>query len=107
MKKYINGVISGVIAGVINCLFLLFAKDLEIIVFISTFITWIAIGILISSVDYKANGVIKGIVVSLLVSLSSLVYIFASAIFGGIWTLITTLLVGAFMGYIIEKINTK
>lgn len=107
MKKYINGVIFGIIAGVINCLFLLFAKDLEITVFLSTFITWIVTGILISSVDYKANGVIKGIVVSLLVSLSSLVYTFVSTIFGGIWILFTTIVVGASMGYIIDRINIK
>lgn len=107
MRKYISGAISGIIAGVINCAFLLFAKDLETTVYISTFITWIVTGMLISSVDYKANGVIKGIAVSLLVSLPSLVYTFASTIFGGIWTSLTTVLVGAFIGYIIDRINIK
>lgn len=53
--------------------------------------------------DYKING----IVVSLLVSLSSLVYTFANIIFGGIWAFFTTILVVAFMGDIIGKINNK
>lgn len=107
MKKYINGIIAGIIVGIFHCLFLLFAKGLEITVFISTFITWIVVGVLISSVDFKTNSIIKGVTVSLLVSLPSLVYTFTSTIFGGIWTLFTTVLVGAFMGYIIDKRNKR
>lgn len=107
MKKYISGSICGIIAGIINCLFLLFAEDLEITIFISTFIIWLVIGILISSVDFKTNSIIKGIIVSLLVSSPSLVYTISSTLLGAIWTTVTTLLVGAFMGYIIEKVNNK
>lgn len=107
MKKYISGIISGITAGAINCLFLLFASDLEITVFISTFITWIVTGFLISSVDFKLNSILKGIIVSLLISLSSLIFTYSSSILGGIWTTITTIIVGAFMGYIIDKIGAK
>ena len=94
MKKYISGIISGIIAGLINCLFLLFASDL-------------VIGFLISSVNFKVDGILKGIIVSLLLSLSSLIYTFSSNIFGGIWTIITTIMVGAFMGYIIERVQNR
>ena len=107
MKKYISGIISGILAGVINCLFLLFSQDLEITVFISTFVIWVVTGILISSVDFNVNGILKGIIVSVLVSMSSLIYTFSSTIIGGIWTLITTIMVGAFMGYIVQKVNEK
>lgn len=107
MKKYKCGIISGIIAGVINCLFLLFANDLDITVFIATFITWVVTGLFISSVDFKLNSIVKGVIVSLLISLSSFIYTYSSSIFGGIWTTITTIIVGAFMGYIIEKINAK
>ncbi len=105
MKKYVSGIISGLIAGVINCLFLLFASDLEFTVFISTFINWVVIGLLISSVNFKLNSILKGIMVALLLSASSLVYTFFSNIFGGMWTIITTIMIGAFMGYIIDKAN--
>lgn len=107
MNKYKKGIMTGVIAGVINCLFLIFAKDIEIVVYISTFVTWMVIGLFISSVDFKINNIFKGILVSLFVSFPSLVYTFSSTLFGAIWTTITTLFVGAFMGFIIEKINNK
>ena len=105
MKKYITGIIIGTIAGVINCLFLFFANDLETPVFVSIFFMWIVIGLLIHAVNFKMNGLLKGIVVSLLVSISSLIYTFSSTVFGGIFTLMTTVLVGAFMGYLIDKVN--
>lgn len=107
MKKYISGILSGIIAGLINCLFLFFASDLEVTIFISTFINWVVIGLLISSVNFKIDGILKGIVVALLLSLSSLIYTFSSNIFGGIWTIITTIMVGAFMGYIIERVQNR
>lgn len=80
MNKYIRGIITGAVAGIINCLFLLFAKDIEITVYISTCITWIVIGLLICSVDFKIREILKGIIVALLVSLPSLVYTFSSTI---------------------------
>lgn len=107
MKKYISGITSGIIAGVINCLFLLFASDLEVTVFISTFINWVVIGLLISSVNFKLNSILKGITVSLLLSISSLVYTFSNNVFGGIWTIVTTITIGAFMGYVIDKANSR
>lgn len=42
--------------------------------------------------------------VSFLVSASSLVYTFTSSASGSIWTLINTLVVGAVIGYAIEKV---
>ena len=67
----------------------------------------VVIGFLISSVNFKVDGILKGIIVSLLLSLSSLIYTFSSNIFGGIWTIITTIMVGAFMGYIIERVQNR
>lgn len=103
MNKYFKGIIIGLVAGIVNCVFLLFAKDIEITVYISTFITWTVIGLLISSVDFKINSVLKGTIVSLLVSLPSLVYTLSSTIIGTIWTFLTTLFIGAFLGYIIKN----
>lgn len=103
MNKYFKGIIIGLVAGIVNCVFLLFAKDIEITVYISTFITWTVIGLLISSVDFKINSILKGTIVSLLVSLPSLVYTLSSTIIGAIWTFLTTLFIGAFLGYIIKN----
>ncbi len=107
MKKYMSGITSGMIAGVINCLFLLFASDLEVIVFLSTFTNWVIIGVLISSVDFKFNSILKGIVVSLLLSVSSFLYTFSSNILGGIFITTTTIIIGALMGYIVDKVNNQ
>lgn len=104
MKRIVVGLIGGAIGSIINILFLLLAPDLEIEVYIATGITWIAIGILISLCNFKINGILKGIMVSFLVSASSLVYTFTSSASGSIWTLINTLVVGAVIGYAIEKV---
>ncbi len=103
MKKYTKGALIGIIVGIFNCLSLIFVKDIEITVYISTFITWIVIGIFTNIVKIDLNSIIKGIIVALLVSLPSLVYTVASSIFGAIWTLATTLISGAILGYFIEK----
>lgn len=105
MKKYISGISIGALAGVINCLFLLMASDLEVTVFISSFISWIVIGFLISTVDFKTSGLIKGIVVSFFITMPSLVYTIKATVLGALWTIFTTLLIGAFLGFLIEKVN--
>ena len=74
MKRIVIGLIGGIIGAVINIFFLLFAPNLEIEVYVATGITWIAIGILISLCNFKMNSILKGIIVSFLVSASSLVY---------------------------------
>lgn len=107
MKKIVIGFCSGIIGAIINIIFLLFVPDLEIEIYLSTGVTWIVIGILISSCSFKLNGILKGIIVSFLVSASSLIYTITSSISGAMWTLINTLIVGAIIGYAIEKVNSK
>lgn len=105
MKKCINGIIVGIVAGIINCLFLLFASDIEITVYISTIITWAITGLIISSTNFKLKGILKGIIISVLISLPSFVFTISSTLFGTIWTLGETILFGAIIGYVIEKTN--
>lgn len=107
MKKIIIGICGGIIGAVINILFLLFAPDLEIEVYLSTGITWLVIGVLISSCSFKLNGILKGIIIAILVSSSSLVYTITSSISGAVWTMINTIIVGAIIGYAIEKVSSK
>ena len=84
MKRIVIGLIGGIIGAVINIFFLLFAPNLEIEVYVATGITWIAIGILISLCNFKMNSILKGI-----------------------WTMINALVVGAIIGYVVEKIISK
>ena len=107
MKRIVIGLIGGIIGAVINIFFLLFAPNLEIEVYVATGITWIAIGILISLCNFKMNSILKGIIVSFLVSASSLVYTLTSSISGAIWTMINALVVGSIIGYVFEKIISK
>lgn len=107
MKRILIGLIGGILGAIVNVAFLFFAPDLKFEVYLSTAITWIVIGILISVCDFKINGPLKGIVVSLLVSASSLVYTMASSLSGAIWTVVNILLVGAVMGYGIDQLAKK
>ncbi len=107
MKKIFVGICGGIVGALINILFLLFAPDLEMEVYLSTGVTWIAIGILISSCNLKVNKVLKGIVVAILVSSSSLIYTITSSVSGGLWTLINTIIVGAIIGYSVDKIISR
>lgn len=105
MEKYRNGIVVGILAGGINCLFLLFASDIEVPVYVSTILTWFVIGLFISATSFKAAGSLKGILVSLLISLPSFVYTISSTIFGTIWNILTTIIVGAIIGSVLEKKN--
>nr|WP_307991729.1 hypothetical protein [uncultured Niameybacter sp.] len=107
MKKILVGLISGSIGAIINIAFLLFAPDLKLEVYLSTVITWLAIGILMSVCDLKLNSLLKGIIVALLVSASSLVYTVSSSFSGAVWTLINTLVIGAMIGYFTDKFSSK
>lgn len=104
MKKIAIGICGGIIGAVINILFLLLAPGLDIKVYISTAVTWLVIGIFISSCSFKLNGILKGIIISILVSASSLIYTAASSVSSTVWTLIPTVIIGAVMGYAIEKV---
>lgn len=104
MKKILIGLAGGVVGAIINVAFLLFAPNLEMEVYLSTAITWLTTGILISMCDLKMNGIVKGISVAILVFASSLVYTMSSSFSGAMWTIVNTVMVGAFIGYSIEKL---
>ncbi len=105
MKKILIGLVGGIIGAIINVAFLFFSPNLAINIYLSTAITWIVIGILISTCNFELNGIIKGILVAVLVSASSLVYTISSSFIGAIWSIVNTVIVGAIIGYAIEKIS--
>lgn len=106
MKKYVVGLFCGVAGAAVNMVFLLSAPGLGPEVFVSTGITWIVTGILISACDFKLKGFFRGMLVAVLVSASSLVYTFIASVSGGIWTLVSTIMVGAVMGYAVDRTGT-
>ncbi|MBY0754069.1 hypothetical protein K5V21_01240 [Clostridium sardiniense] len=107
MKNYIVGIIVGLLGGMVNILFLLFAPDIDISVYVSTFITWTIIGLLISSSNFKLNGFLKGSLIAVMLSLPSIVYTISFSVFGAIWTLINSIIIGAIMGFVIENVQKK
>ena len=59
MKKYYIGVLVGTLGATWNTVFLLMASGINNNVYISIFLMWICIGILISACDFKLNGAIN------------------------------------------------
>lgn len=105
MKKYLIGVLSGVVGGIGNTAFLFFAPNIENAVYISTFVTWLVIGLLIASSDFKLSGIFKGAIIAVLISLPSLIFTIVSSPTGAIWSLANAIIFGALMGFVIDKVH--
>jgi hypothetical protein len=106
MKDLVKGIIAGAIAGAINLLPLLFASDIEATVLVSTVITWILVGLFIAATDFKLPRCVHGIIVALLISLPTLVYIFPRSLFAALWTTVLAILFGAILGIILKRKKT-
>lgn len=107
MKKLFAGFCCGGAGAAVNLLFLVLAPDIELQVYLSTGLTWVAIGILTAFCNFSLNGALKGILVALLVSAPSLVYTVTASAAGAVWTILNTLVVGAAIGYAADKIISK
>lgn len=106
MKKIIGGLIIGAVLGVINVAPLLF-QELEISVVLSNYIIWLVAGFVLSIAELKMKHVMQGVLIALIVSASSLVYIAASGAAALVWTLLWTVLSGGLMGVSYEKLVVK
>jgi len=107
VNKIFIGIGLGAVAGVINALFLTFAQDIEWTVYLSTIITWIVCGFFISSSALRINGIRKGILIAILISIPSLIYVLSANLVGAVWTIMWTILFGGIIGFLIEKIDKK
>jgi hypothetical protein len=104
MKKVKNGILLGFIAGVIDIIPMLLERstwDANI----SALSMWVVIGIFVSTIEWKINSIVKGILISFLV-------LFPSAIIQGwkepislIPIISITIILGGILGYSIRKIN--
>lgn len=102
-KAYL-GIILGVIVGVINVLPMILQKiswDANI----STFLTWVIVGFLISTTNLKLQGILKGIIISILIFIPSTIFVIESNLTGAIWIIVMTLIFGSLLGYLIDRLG--
>lgn len=104
MKKYLIGLGAGAAGAVVNVLFLLMAPGISLNVYLSTAITWLVIGLLVSACNFPVQGSFKGVLVALLISLPSFVYTVSSSISGTLCTLGNTIIWGAVLGFAVDKL---
>ncbi|MFT9076023.1 hypothetical protein [Ethanoligenens sp.] len=107
MKRFVIGIGIGAVAGIINILPMLFAKNIGFTIYLSTFITWLIIGFFIVSSSLRLNGTLKGILISVLISLPSLIFTFASTLYGAIWNIAWVLILGAVTGSVLDKLAVR
>ncbi len=70
----------------------------------SAFCMWVVVGVFISSINWKINNILKGIIVSLLVFLPCGIIIGSREVFALIPIILMTLILGGLSGYLISKI---
>ncbi|MBZ9607919.1 hypothetical protein G9F73_008880 [Clostridium estertheticum] len=103
-NKVYLGIILGVIVGVINVLPMILQK-VSYDANISTFLTWIIVGFFISTTNLKIQGILKGIIISILIFIPSTVFVIESNLTGAIWIIVMTLIFGSLLGYLIDKLG--
>ncbi|MBN2547174.1 MAG: hypothetical protein JXB50_15335 [Spirochaetes bacterium] len=103
MKKIIIGIISGASAGVIDLIPMIVQK-LPLTANFSAFIMWAIIGFLLSIIKWDINSFLKGIIISLLVLSPSAIIIGSNEPLSLIPIFIMTTVLGAVLGFIIDKL---
>lgn len=104
MRKYITGLILGIVAGIIDVIPMII-MDLTWDANISAFSMWIIIGFLIASVDLKINSIIKGIIIAFLVLFPIGILIGWKDPASLIPIAIMTTILGGLLGFSIHKIT--
>ncbi|MFQ3578824.1 MAG: hypothetical protein SNJ71_01625 [Bacteroidales bacterium] len=103
-KKYLIGLIVGIIAGLIDVIPMILQK-LTWDANLSAFSMWVIVGLFISSVDWKINSILKGIMVSFFTLIPCAIIIGMKEPFSLIPILVMTLILGAISGFFINKFS--
>lgn len=106
MKKILIGLGIGAIIGIIDVVPMII-QNLTWDANISAFTMWIVAGFFVSTSNLKINSVIKGIIISLLCLLPVGIIIAWSEPMSLIPISIMTLILGAILGYSINKFTLK
>jgi hypothetical protein len=104
MKKLIIGVVFGAFAGIIDIIPMILQK-LTWDANISAFTMWIISGFFISTTELKINSIVKGILISFLLLTPCAILIAWKEPKSLIPVSIMTLLLGALLGFAINKIG--
>jgi hypothetical protein len=102
MHKYVVGMLFGFIAGIIDVIPMVVQKlpwDADL----AAFSMWVIVGLFISSSDFKLPSVLKGIAISFLILAPSAIIICRKELTSIIPISTMTLLLGAGLGYIIDR----
>lgn len=106
MKKIHLGILSGIIAGIIDIILMLIQK-LSWDANLSAFSMWIISGFLISTTILKINSALKGILISFLILIPNLFIIGLKEPFSLLPVITMTLILGSMLGYLIDKYGDK
>lgn len=98
MKKYQSIIISGVVLSIINVLPLIF-QSMEYSVVISNILIWLVISFFVHNTVIVANKYLNSLVVTFLIYLPNLVYVFQNGLVSLAWTVSWLLLSAFLVGY--------
>ncbi|MGE0077411.1 MAG: hypothetical protein AB7S48_06100 [Bacteroidales bacterium] len=106
MKKYIVGLALGAIAGFIDVTPMVI-QGLTWDANLSAFSLWIAVGLLISAVDFKMHPALKGLLVAVLVALPCAIIVGWHDLMVLIPISTFTIILGSLLGFLIDRINNR
>lgn len=106
MKKIRNGLLVGMIAGVIDVI-PMFIQKIAWDANLSAFFMWIVIGFFISKTKIKVHPALKGLIVSFLVLVPTAVMIAFNQPISLIPITIMTGILGSLSGILINRLNKK
>ena len=106
MNKHLRAILLGAVAGIIDVIPMIL-QDLTWDANLSAFSMWVVIGFFISSVSLKMNGILKGILISILVLLPSAFLIGWSEPFALVPIILITIFLGGVLGFSIQKLNKE
>jgi len=104
MKKVKVGILLGFVAGIIDVIPMILQK-LTWDANISALSMWVIAGLLISTIDWRINSIVKGILISFLVLVPSAILIAWKEPISLIPIATMTIILGGLLGYSIGKIN--
>ena len=106
MKNLKVGILLGFAAGIVDIIPMM-VQQLSWDANISALSMWVVVGIFISTIDWKINAILKGILIALLVLLPSAIIIGWKEPILLIPIFSMTLILGGILGYSIHRINTE
>lgn len=104
MKKVKVGFLLGLAAGIIDLIPMLLEK-LTWDANVSALSMWVIVGIFISTIEWKINSILKGVLISVMVLLPTAILIAWKEPISLIPIVSMTIILGGLLGYSIRKIN--